>query len=78
MGAPVLSKYCFRVRTRNGSVVENLLIAGQDEKDAKRKLLQMYKGCEILDARRHSELLAARPGHASYEEVMNMITAVRG
>ena len=56
MGAPVLSKYRFRIRTRNGSVVENLLIAGQDEKDAKRKLLQMYQGCEILDSRRHSEL----------------------
>lgn len=77
MRAPSVSKYSFRVRTRNGSVVENILIAGQDQKDAERKLLQMYMGCEILDSRCHSAMPTARPGSASYEDVMNMITAIR-
>lgn len=77
MKAPAVSKYSFRVRTRNGAVVENILIAGQDQKDAERKLLQMYKGCEILDSRCHSAMPTARPGPTNYEDVMNLITAIR-
>ncbi len=77
MNPPFLSKYSFRVRTRNGAVVENILIAGQDEKDAERKLLQMYVGCEILDSHLHSAMTMTRPGHASFEDVMNLITTIR-
>lgn len=75
MKAPTVSKFCFRVRTRNGSVVENILIAGVDAKDAERKLLQMYMGCEILDSRLHSALPTSRPIAANFEDVMNLITA---
>lgn len=42
-------KYHFRIRTRNGLVVENLNIQGRDRADADRKLLQMYPHCEVLD-----------------------------
>lgn len=75
MKAAQISKFSFRVRTRDGAVVDNLIIGGHDEKDARRKLLQMYQGCEILNARSQPSPVRCSP--ASYEEVMNLITAVR-
>ncbi|MGE5384868.1 MAG: hypothetical protein ACM3SV_03170 [Betaproteobacteria bacterium] len=73
MKNPIVQKYGFRIRTRNGAIVDNLLIAGRDAQDAQRKLMQMYHGCEILGA---CSMPPVRTGQASYEEVMNMITAI--
>ena len=42
-------KYRFRIRTRHGLVVENLVIHGRDEADAQRKLRQMYQHCEVTE-----------------------------
>jgi hypothetical protein len=43
------TKFGFRIRTRQGLVVEHLMIHGRDEADAERKLRQMYLHCEILE-----------------------------
>lgn len=72
MHPPILTKYAFRIRTRVGMVVENLMIHGRDEMDAKRKLLQMYRDCEILDCCCHRG--SVRTPVANYEQVLNMIT----
>ncbi len=66
-------KYGFRIRTRSGSVVDNLLIFGKDEPDAERKLRQIYLGCVILEAKR---LVAQtqRNGPVTYEDVVDLIT----
>lgn len=48
MKMPALKKYGFRIRTRAGLVVDHLLIPGRDEEEAERKLLQLYRDCEIL------------------------------
>jgi hypothetical protein len=42
------TKYGFRIRTRDGLMIENLMIHGRDEADAQRKLMQMYRNCEVL------------------------------
>lgn len=67
------TKYGFRIRTRGGSVVDNLLISGRDEPDAERKLRQIYRGCEIIEAKR---LLIQTPrnGPVTYEEVVDLIS----
>jgi hypothetical protein len=44
-------KYGFRIRTRSGLIVDNLLIHGKDEVDAERKLRQMYQHCNILECK---------------------------
>lgn len=49
MLAPVLTKYGFRIRTRVGLVINNLLIHGRDVDEAQRKLRQMYRDCEIIE-----------------------------
>lgn len=43
------TKFGFRIRTRQGLIVEHLMIHGRDEADAERKLRQMYLHCEVLE-----------------------------
>lgn len=54
MLAPVLTKYGFRIRTRVGLVINNLMIHGRDPEEAQRKLRQMYRDCEIIECICHS------------------------
>jgi len=74
MPAPLMTKYVFQVRSRNGAVVDNLQIYGRDEDDAIRKLQQMYRHCEILDSRIASP---ERVTNSSYEDVLNLIAKSR-
>jgi len=69
---PVMTKYAFRIRTKVGLVVDNLLIQGRDEGDAERKLRQMYQGCEIIACGPASS--SGRAHFASFEEVAGLIT----
>lgn len=68
------AKYGFRIRTRSGAVVDNLLIFGKNESDAERKLREIYLGCEILEARR-SLMQAPRTGPVTYEDVVDLISS---
>lgn len=72
MQAPVVPKFAFRIRTRVGRVVDNLMIPGPDEVEARRRLHQIYHGCEILDCVCHRG--AVRTPVANFEEVVNLIT----
>ena len=60
MSSSVIVKYGFRIRTRSGLIVDNLLIYGRDEIDAERKLRQMYQQCKILECTVH------QPGKSVY------------
>lgn len=72
MLAPVMTKYMFKIRTKVGMAVDNLLIQGHDELDAERKLRQMYHGCEIVEC---TQACGATRGHvANFEEVAALIT----
>jgi len=44
-------KYGFRIRTRQGLLVEHLSLFARDDADAEKKIRQMYRQCEILDRR---------------------------
>ena len=44
-------KFGFKIRTRGGMVVDNLQIPGRDQAEAEKKLLQIYRYCEILEAK---------------------------
>lgn len=70
MNAPVMTKYVFQVRSRNGVVVDNLQIYGRDETDALRKLHQMYPHCETLESRVASP---ERVANSSYEDILSLI-----
>ncbi len=44
-----MNKYGFRIRTRGGSVVENLQVHARDRAEAEQKINQIYHHCQILD-----------------------------
>ncbi len=71
MLSPVMTKYGFRIRTRVGLVVDNLMIHGRDEAEAERKLRQMYRDCEILQRICHRD--GVRTAVANFEQVANLI-----
>lgn len=66
-------KYGFRIRTRSGAVVDNLLIFGRDNMDAERKLRQIYAGCEILESRRLA-VRSLRRGAATRDDVTDLLS----
>jgi hypothetical protein len=74
------TKYGFRIRTRDGMVVEHLMIHGRDEADAERKLRQMYLHCEILECSVMQPAMmqpAKRSPNApatSFEDVISLIS----
>lgn len=70
----VMLKYDFSIRTREGQKLESIVIAGRDQADAERKLLQMYRQCTILrcDINNRSGTKAAHKH--SVEELLSLIT----
>jgi len=71
MHSHAFTKYAFRIRTRLGVVVDNLMIHGRDELDAQRKLRQVYHGCQIIECVCHHG--SVRVPVSSFEEVANLI-----
>ena len=46
-----MNKYGFKIRTRGGSVVENLQVQARDRAEAEQKIRQIYHHCEILECK---------------------------
>jgi hypothetical protein len=44
-----MNKYGLRIKTRSGSVVENLQVHARDRAEAETKIGQIYHYCEILE-----------------------------
>jgi len=72
--AMTTTKYGFRIRTRDGLLVENLMIHGRDEADAQRKLTQMYRHCEVLECRVKNAARAPSAQDATFEEVIALVS----
>jgi hypothetical protein len=74
MQAAATTKYHFRIRTRNGVVVDNLSLFGADEATARQKLRCIYRDCEVLQCREERLSPGGRGGHLNYEDVVDLIT----
>jgi len=46
-----MKRFGFRIQTRGGSTVDNLVIQGRDQDEAEKKLRQVYHHCKIIEAR---------------------------
>ena len=64
-----MQKYGFRIQTRGGSTVDNLVIQGRDRAEAERKLRQVYHHCTILEGK----LLAEQADGSDFESVISLI-----
>lgn len=71
MQPPAFTKYVFRIRTRQGLLVDNLTIHGRDAADAERKLRQMYRDCEVVECAAHPA--GGRVTGASFEDIATLI-----
>lgn len=67
-----LKKYAFRIRTRVGMVVDNLMIPGETEEEAGRKLRQIYRDCQILNCVCHQGTVRT-PVASNFEDVVSLI-----
>jgi hypothetical protein len=64
-------KFGFKIKTRGGTVVENLMIAARDRIEAERKVTQIYQHCEILDC--HEVLPPIKEEGFDLERAINLI-----
>lgn len=44
-----MTKYGFRIRTRGGMTVENLVVQARRREDAEARIRQIYQHCDILE-----------------------------
>jgi len=71
-GARFLTKFAFRIRTRSGTPVENLMVQAADRAQAEGRIKQMYPYCEIVECR---ELTAMpRDEAASLDSILTIIS----
>jgi hypothetical protein len=69
-------KYGFKIKTRSGTVVDNLMFAARDRLDAERKVTQIYQQCEILDCREMQQTF--REEGFDLESAINLINRESG
>jgi hypothetical protein len=67
-----LQKFSFRIQTRSGLTVENLLIHAADQGEAERRLRQMYMHCKILE----SKILSDSPPRSAMSDLEGVISLI--
>jgi hypothetical protein len=68
-----MQKFGFRIQTRSGLVVENLVIHAADQTMAEQRLKQMYIGCKVLESKVFEDS-PPRSEVSDLEGVINLIT----
>jgi len=66
-----MNKYGFRIRTRSGSLVENLQVHARNRAEAESKIGQIYHHCEILECQEVTPTL--RKEGLDLEDVISLI-----
>ena len=69
-------KFGFKIKTRSGTVVDNLMFAARDRVEAERKVAQIYNHCEILDCRELQQLV--KEEGFDLESAINLINKESG
>ena len=64
-------KFGFKIKTRGGMVVDNLLVTARDRADAEQKLNQIYQRCEIIEC--HEQRQAVKEEGFDLESAINLI-----
>lgn len=64
-------KFGFKIKTRSGMVVDNLMVAARDRAEAERKVTQIYHHCEILDCQELQQTV--KEDGMSLESVISLI-----
>jgi hypothetical protein len=65
-------KFGFRIRTRSGLPVDNLVVHARDQAEAERKITQMYMHCEIIECKHLAS--AVREEGSDLEGIISLIS----
>ena len=65
-------KFGFRIRTRSGLPVDNLMVHARDQVEAERKITQMYLHCEIIECKQIA--LPIREEGSDLEGIISLIS----
>lgn len=68
-----MNKYGFKIRTRGGMVVENLMVHARDRAEAETKLRQIYHHCDVLEC---TDIAANTPVKGDALDLEDMITLI--
>lgn len=68
----VMIRYGFTIRTRMGQRIENVSIIAGSQRDAERRLRQMYVQCEIVECRERS--VPHRIEAANFANMMDLLS----
>lgn len=66
-----MTKFGFTIRTRDGSLVDNLVIPGLDQVEAESKLRQVYRHCRVVEVR-----VIAGPAPEGATDLEGLITLI--
>ncbi len=66
-------RYGFNIKTRTGQKVENISIMAGSQRDAERRLRQMYHQCEILEC--NAQTVPRRVDTLDVEGVIGLISS---
>ena len=65
-------KFGFKIRTRSGLPVDNLVVHARDQAEAEAKITQMYMHCEIIECRQIAS--AVRGEGSDLEGIISLIS----
>jgi hypothetical protein len=64
-------KFGFKIRTRSGLPVDNLVVHARDRAEAEGKIAQMYMHCEILECKEMQ--MPNRDESVQFEDIISLI-----
>lgn len=67
-----MTKYGFRIRTRGGMTVDNLVVQARSREDAESRIRQIYQHCEILEC--NESVAASRGEGVDLEGLISLIS----
>ena len=67
-----MRKFGFRIKTRGGMVVENLMVQARSRADAETRIQQIYRNCEVLDC--HELTPDSRGDGVDLESMISLIS----
>jgi hypothetical protein len=67
-------KFDFAIQTRTGQKIESIVIAGRDQADAERKLVQMYRYCTVMRCTIRAAGERGRQAASSMEDLLTLIS----
>lgn len=69
-----MQKFDFSILTRDGQKVESIVIAGNDEAEAERKLRQMYRYCQVVSCNAKDVGEGKNQQVMSVEDILSLIS----